>query len=56
MGGSDRTITKIVGAIETPFEAYLQLDLAIQPMLNDAARQMLEKLFPRAEDFGWFRR
>ena len=51
--GSDLTITRIVGGIETPFEAYLQLDLRISPMLNDQVRDLLEALFPRLELFAW---
>jgi len=51
--GADETITRIVGGIETPFEAYLQLHLQITPMLNDNVRGLLERLFPRLEVFTW---
>ena len=53
LSGSDAAITRIVAGIETPFEAYLQLDLMIAPMLNDATRDLLETLFPRLEVFNW---
>lgn len=51
--GGDLTVTRIVGGIETPFEAYLQLDLRIRPTLNDQSRGLLEALFPRLEMFAW---
>ena len=55
LAGSDDTITSILLAGQTPFEAYLQTDLSITPMLNERTSAMLEALLPKAEGFGWFR-
>lgn len=53
LSGSDETITEIVTGIETPFEAYLQVKLRIEPMLTAKAQDMLEKLLPRLEVHTW---
>ncbi|KPK84627.1 MAG: hypothetical protein AMJ81_05135, partial [Phycisphaerae bacterium SM23_33] len=53
LAGSDETITRIVAGIQTPFEAYLQLDLKIAPALTEKTTQLLETLFPRLEMFQW---
>ena len=53
LSGTDETITEIVTGIETPFEAYLQVKLRIEPMLTAKAQDMLEKLLPRLEVHTW---
>ena len=40
----------------TPFEAYLQVDLNIQPMVNDRVTGLLETLFPRIPKEDWWKR
>ncbi len=52
---SDDNVTRIVAGIETPFEAYLQQNMQIAPMLNENVRDLLETLFPRLQGFGWLR-
>ncbi len=47
MTGPDETITRIAGGIETPFEAYLQLDLEVKPFVNNSVREVIECIFPR---------
>jgi ribosomal protein S18 acetylase RimI-like enzyme/putative sterol carrier protein len=47
LSGDDDTITRIIVGRITPFEAYLQVDLTIQPMVNDRVKGLLETLFPR---------
>lgn len=53
LSGSDDTITRIVTGIASPFEAYLQIDLRISPMLTEKTQNMLEALFPRLEVHAW---
>jgi hypothetical protein len=48
----DDTITRIVAGRMTPFEAYLQLQLSIHPMVNDQVKGLLETLFPRVPRGG----
>jgi len=47
VSGDDDTITRIIAGRITPFEAYLQVELSIQPMVNDRVTGLLEALFPR---------
>jgi putative sterol carrier protein/GNAT superfamily N-acetyltransferase len=47
LSADDDTITKIIAGVMTPFEAYLQTELNIQPMVNDKLIGLLETLFPR---------
>ncbi|MBM3237441.1 hypothetical protein FJZ31_14220 [Candidatus Poribacteria bacterium] len=47
LSADDDTITKIIAGVMTPFEAYLQTELSIQPMVNDKLTGLLETLFPR---------
>ena len=44
---SDTTMSKIVMGRETPFEAYLQTNLTIEPRVTDPIVKLLETLFPR---------
>ncbi len=53
LSGSDETITRIVTGIETPFKAYWNLDLEITPALNSRVRELLDRIFPRSQMFGW---
>jgi putative sterol carrier protein len=43
----DDTVTKIILGRITPFEAYLQTDLSIQPAANDGITGLLDTVFPR---------
>ncbi len=43
----DDALTRVVRGIETPFEAYLQLRLTIQPQINEQITKLLEALFPQ---------
>jgi len=43
----DDTVTRIIIGSATPFEAYLQTELSIEPMVNDQVTGLLETLFPR---------
>jgi GNAT superfamily N-acetyltransferase/putative sterol carrier protein len=42
----DDILTRIVRGIETPFEAYLQLRLTIQPQVNEQITKLLGVIFP----------
>ena len=44
---SDTTLNKVMMGRETPFEAYLQTDLTIEPRCNDRVSKLLETLFPK---------
>jgi len=41
------TITRIIVGNLTPFQAYLQTFLSIQPMVNDKVTSLLDTIFPR---------
>ena len=43
----DDTLTRIVRGVETPFEAYLQLCLTIQPQVSEQITKLLEVIFPQ---------
>ena len=45
--GDHATLTRIVAGRQTPFEAYLQLELTIEPRMNDEVRGLVETVFPR---------
>jgi putative sterol carrier protein len=47
ISADDDTITKIILGRVTPFEAYLQLELSIQPTVNDGITGLLDTVFPR---------
>ena len=47
--GSDDTITHIALGRKTPFEAYLQTELAIGPRINERLSGLVEVLFPKVE-------
>ncbi len=47
ISAGDDTITKIILGRITPFEAYLQTDLSIQPAINDGVTGLLDRVFPR---------
>ncbi len=42
----DDTLTRVIRGVETPFEAYLQLRLTIQPQVNEQITKLLETIFP----------
>jgi putative sterol carrier protein len=44
----DDTLTRVVSGVETPFEAYLQTRLTIEPHVHGEITGLLETLFPRA--------
>ena len=46
ISAGDDTITRIVAGIVTPYEAYLQIEMTIEPMVNDRVTGLLETLFP----------
>jgi len=46
ISADDDTITRIVVGIVTPYEAYLQIEVAIEPVVNDRVTGLLETLFP----------
>ena len=43
----DRTLTEIIVGRRTAFEAYLQLDLAVEPSMNRDLRGLTDALFPK---------
>ena len=43
----DDTVTRIIIGGATPFEAYLQTELSIEPMVNNQVTELLETLLPR---------
>ncbi len=47
IAADDDTITKIIVGRMTPYEAYLQIEMTIQPMVNNHVTGLLETLFPR---------
>jgi GNAT superfamily N-acetyltransferase/putative sterol carrier protein len=47
ISADDDTITKVIAGIMTPYEAYLQTELSIRPMVNNQVTELLEALFPR---------
>jgi GNAT superfamily N-acetyltransferase/putative sterol carrier protein len=47
VSADDDTITRIILGRITPFEAYLQTDVSIQPMVNDGITGLLDTIFPR---------
>ena len=47
ISADDDTITRIIVGKMTPYEAYLQIELTIQPMVNNHVTGLLETLFPR---------
>lgn len=47
ISADDDTITKVIAGIMTPFEAYLQTELSIRPIVNSRVTELLETLFPR---------
>ena len=51
--GPDDSITRIVTGIETPFKVYWELNLQIEPPLNQDAREFLDKVFPQAKICRW---
>jgi len=46
----DDTITRIVIGRLTPYEAYLQRELTIKPIVNDGVIDLLKTLFPKIPD------
>jgi len=52
ISANDDTITRIIVGRMTPFEAYLQIELSIRPMVNDRVTGLLETLFPRIPKQG----
>jgi len=53
--GSDATLTRILAGIVSPYEAYLQRDLAVRPGLNGPVRRLLESLLPRMSSYDSYR-
>ena|GEM_PF-929560 len=47
ISANDDTVTKIILGRITPFEAYLQLELSVQPVVNDGITGLLDTVFPR---------
>jgi hypothetical protein len=47
---NDDTITRIVIGRLTPYEAYLQRELAIKPIVSDRVMGLLKTLFPKIPD------
>jgi GNAT superfamily N-acetyltransferase/putative sterol carrier protein len=47
ISANDDIITRIILGRITPFEAYLQTDLSIQPAVNDGITGLLDTVFPR---------
>jgi GNAT superfamily N-acetyltransferase/putative sterol carrier protein/uncharacterized membrane protein len=47
ISADDDIITKIIVGRITPFDAYLQTDLSIQPTVNDGITGLLDTVFPR---------
>jgi len=47
LSGDDDTITRIIAGMKTPYEAYLQTELSIRPMVDDKELGLLETIFPR---------
>ena len=43
----DRTLTEIIVGRRTVFEAYLQIDLAVEPSMNRDLRGLTDALFPK---------
>lgn len=52
ISGDDDTIARIIVGRMTPFEAYLQTELTIKPMVNDRVTGLLETIFPRIPKDG----
>ena len=46
ISADDDTVTRIIIGSMTPFEAYLQTELSIKPMVNNRVTELLETLFP----------
>ena len=46
ISADDYAITRIIAGRITPFEAYLQIEMTIRPMVNDRITGLLETLFP----------
>ncbi len=51
--GSDRVLSEIVFGVRTAFDAYLQLDLRIAPVMTAPVRSLLTSLFPKVPNV-WF--
>jgi putative sterol carrier protein len=47
ISADDDIITKIIVGRITPFDAYLQTDLSVQPAVNDGITGLLDTVFPR---------
>ena len=47
ISADDDTITRLIIGGMTPYEAYLQNELSIRPIVNNRVTELLETLFPR---------